>query len=477
MKKISTLLVIVSIISFSSVFSSNTTYVSSQINYYATTEEVNSFLNEIIPIAQKEMKNSGLSAALIIAQAANESGWGQNTLPKQYNNYFGVKRGTSDDNCSNIGEIIQGTGNSVWDGKSVCLESSEGGGKYFRVYDSLEEAIKDRTYKFYCNDRYADVKAATSLMDELNALAYSGYRTGQKGVFDNTYYSRLSAILNERDLSKYDDGISYDGSVPSYIDCNAVTGTPYTGVKTPHLPSTKPTIEDLQTKYINTSYTGDITKGYIYMKYHPDANDGLDTMWNNLPEMEDEPKVVHIIKNIFLQGEKLYGDKKLHFDSYISDGTSTIAPISSLINIDGDYSGSPIAGVLKCTSAFGYRTAFKTTNGNMSSSNHQGIDLGGNPTGTPVLSVADGIVTISTYQSSYGNYIEVDHGNGTRTRYAHLSQRNVKVGDTVTAGSIIGQIGSTGNSTGPHLHFEFRVNGTPVNPQDYVASLSSLTCP
>ena len=81
---------------------------------------------------------------------------------------------------------------------------------------------------------------------------------------------------------------------------------------------------------------------------------------------------------------------------------------------------------------------------------------------------ADGTVSFSGIKGSYGNLIIVDHGNGVETWYGHCSKLYAKVGDAVTAGDVIEAVGSTGNSTGPHLHFEIRINGECVNPQNYV---------
>ena len=82
------------------------------------------------------------------------------------------------------------------------------------------------------------------------------------------------------------------------------------------------------------------------------------------------------------------------------------------------------------------------------------------------------MVTNASYQGAYGNLIKVDHGNGIETWYAHTSKMYVKVGEKVTAGQIIGAVGSTGNSTGAHLHFEIRKNGTRVNAMNYYTELA-----
>lgn len=102
------------------------------------------------------------------------------------------------------------------------------------------------------------------------------------------------------------------------------------------------------------------------------------------------------------------------------------------------------------------------------SSSHQGIDIGA-ATGSSILAAAGGTVTISTYSYSAGNYIMINHGGGIYTAYMHCSELLVKAGQEVTQGQVIGKVGSTGYSTGPHLHFGIRVNGSYVNPTNYVS--------
>ena len=98
---------------------------------------------------------------------------------------------------------------------------------------------------------------------------------------------------------------------------------------------------------------------------------------------------------------------------------------------------------------------------------HTGMDFRGD-TGDPVRATADGNVTVAGLQGGYGKMVEVDHGNGLATRYAHLSDITVKVGQRVRAGFIVGKIGSTGRSTGPHLHYETRVSGDAVDPRRFL---------
>lgn len=98
---------------------------------------------------------------------------------------------------------------------------------------------------------------------------------------------------------------------------------------------------------------------------------------------------------------------------------------------------------------------------------HTGIDFAG-AQGTPVRATGEGRVISAGDQGGYGLAVEVDHGNGVTTRFGHLSRIDVGVGQTVTPGTRLGLIGSTGRSTGPHLHYEVRINGEPVNPQRYI---------
>ncbi|QIQ88250.1 MAG: M23 family metallopeptidase [Erythrobacter sp.] len=98
---------------------------------------------------------------------------------------------------------------------------------------------------------------------------------------------------------------------------------------------------------------------------------------------------------------------------------------------------------------------------------HKGVDLAA-PTGTPVYATADGMIERAEFSRSYGLVIYADHGAGLETRYAHLSKLAVAEGERVKKGDLIGYVGSTGRSTGPHLHYEVRVDGVAVNPIPYM---------
>ena len=98
---------------------------------------------------------------------------------------------------------------------------------------------------------------------------------------------------------------------------------------------------------------------------------------------------------------------------------------------------------------------------------HNGVDLAA-PHGTPVYATADGRVGMAQWYSSYGNYVQIEHGGALQTRYAHLSSYTVQEGEMVRKGDLIGYVGSTGRSTGPHLHYEVRVDGIAVDPTPYM---------
>lgn len=119
---------------------------------------------------------------------------------------------------------------------------------------------------------------------------------------------------------------------------------------------------------------------------------------------------------------------------------------------------TPVSGII--TSRFGNRESIR-------SYGHTGLDIAA-PAGTPIRATAAGEVIFSGYSGGYGYVVKISHGNGIQTYYGHCSELYVSTGDTVEAGNVIAAVGSTGNSTGNHLHFEVRVNGEVVNPQNYL---------
>lgn len=128
-------------------------------------------------------------------------------------------------------------------------------------------------------------------------------------------------------------------------------------------------------------------------------------------------------------------------------------------------SGWPVRGFI--TSGFGPRINPITGGKEF----HEGIDLA-TRLGTPVVAPSNGIVSRAGHESGYGSTVIIDHGYGISTLYAHLSRIDVKTGEIVKRGQIIGRVGDTGFSTGPHLHYEVRVSGIPVNPMRYIAGIT-----
>ena len=125
---------------------------------------------------------------------------------------------------------------------------------------------------------------------------------------------------------------------------------------------------------------------------------------------------------------------------------------------DVKFANLPVSG--RITSRYGEASSLRR-------SKHTGLDIAC-VTGTDIKVVAGGTVTFAARNGSYGNLVKVDHGQGVETWYGHCSKIYAKVGDIVSAGDVIAAVGSTGNSTGPHLHFEIRIDSQTVNPQNYV---------
>lgn len=118
----------------------------------------------------------------------------------------------------------------------------------------------------------------------------------------------------------------------------------------------------------------------------------------------------------------------------------------------------------KINNEFGYR---RNPFGGRNYEFHQGLDIDGNK-GDFVVAPANGVIIKADWQGGYGNLIEIDHGNGLTTRYGHLSRSEVQAGDLVQRGQLIGLVGSTGRSTGPHLHFEVRLDDRAINPRRFL---------
>ncbi len=123
----------------------------------------------------------------------------------------------------------------------------------------------------------------------------------------------------------------------------------------------------------------------------------------------------------------------------------------------------PVTGEIDLSSPFGVRMDPFVHEAAM----HTGLDFRGEM-GEPIHATAAGTVTVAGWTGGYGKMVEIDHGNGLATRFGHLSEIDVNVGEKIRIGQVVGKLGSTGRSTGPHLHYETRINGEPVNPQRFL---------
>ena len=165
--------------------------------------------------------------------------------------------------------------------------------------------------------------------------------------------------------------------------------------------------------------------------------------------------------------EKILQNKIDEYNNQVRQIETEIRSLVGIANFGESYAGGPmqwpIYGHYNITSNFGMRVHPITGVYKL----HTGVDIGASM-GTDFTAIANGVVVKAEYNSAYGNMVIIDHGGGVQTLYAHGSQIVAMLGQTVNAGDVILKVGSTGYSTGPHAHFEVRVNGEPVNPLDYV---------
>ncbi len=184
-----------------------------------------------------------------------------------------------------------------------------------------------------------------------------------------------------------------------------------------------------------------------------------------------------IIKNSRLQ---LLSEEELKLQQQIEEYQKEITAIEkeirllALANVSVQYVGGtmawPVPGYTRITSQFGMRTHPITGVYKL----HTGVDIGA-PMGATFIAANDGLVTYAGWNNAYGNMVIVDHGGGITTLYAHGSEILVQAGETVMQGTPVLKVGSTGYSTGPHAHFEVRINGEYVQPLDYITSYSNQT--
>lgn len=166
-----------------------------------------------------------------------------------------------------------------------------------------------------------------------------------------------------------------------------------------------------------------------------------------------------ITKDLNKQVEKKEEEEAAAAKASMTTNKSTTTSSTKVASLNGvKLTVTPVSGVI--TSRFGNRESIR-------SYSHSGLDIGA-PKGTPIKAAASGTVIFAGYSGGYGYVVKISHGSGIQTYYAHCSKLYVEKGDKVSAGDKIAAVGSTGNSTGNHLHFEVVKNGTSLNPQHYL---------
>lgn len=198
-------------------------------------------------------------------------------------------------------------------------------------------------------------------------------------------------------------------------------------------------VNGVERKYLKTEEQAKQVIEELKKELGEDINFSISTVYTKNLQTENEVEIANISNSII---EELKEEKR-----------------KEEATINGVYlSVNPISGNI--TSRYGSRESIRDHT-------HQGLDIAA-PTGTKIKAVSDGTVSYSGVMGGYGNLIIIDHGNGITSYYGHCSKLLSKVGDKVLAGDVIAEVGSTGNSTGPHLHFEIRQNGKYVNPANYL---------
>lgn len=190
-----------------------------------------------------------------------------------------------------------------------------------------------------------------------------------------------------------------------------------------------------------------------------DYQDTLDAISKEEDEIED--RIVKMSQELAAKEE---AERKAREEAAKKQGNTTpVAPTHPDVSSEGYI--WPVSSH-RISSPFGYRSA-SSTNG-VGSTYHKGIDIAGVGYGTAVHAAKSGTVLLAQYSNSYGNYVVISHGSGSTTLYAHMSSLAVSAGQYVKQGTVVGYTGSTGHSTGPHLHFEITIGGSRVNPAAYL---------
>lgn len=300
-----------------------------------------------------------------------------------------------------------------------------------------------------------------------------------------TYKPTYSVMLNDEFVGYTDDKSKLQDKITAYVEEGDSKFVAF--VELEKLPEYKMCLVKKNTKATdNEIFAKVIEGGTPYYKYYAISVDGQEKQY--VATFEEAEEIINQLKaknsknkdniayapkystelkdfatietavNTLYEATPVAKPKKVTSSSkkYASSGSVTTSKKMDYSNTAlGISLVRPVSGII--TSRFGVR----------SRGTHTGLDIAASK-GTPIKAAAGGTVTYSGYKGSYGNLLVISHGNGVTTYYAHCNTLNVKAGQSVSQGQVIATVGSTGNSTGPHLHLEVRVNGVAKNPQNYV---------
>ena len=275
----------------------------------------------------------------------------------------------------------------------------------------------------------------------------------EKGENQNTAFVQIDSLpqykicLLKRDVASNDESIfnTIKSGGTTYYRYYAILDNQEEKVYTPYFTEAEEIVNQLKEK--NSANIDNITISEKYdteLKVMDNVDDAVSTLYSE-PEKVETPKVT-------VASTKSTSSRK-------STGTvNTAMTISGTKVALGISLSKPVSGII--SSRFGVRSSIR-------SSAHTGLDIA-TSTGTPVKAAAAGTVTFAGWKGSYGNLMVITHSNGVQTYYGHCSKLYLSAGAKVSQGQTIAAVGPTGTSTGPHLHFEIRVNGIAYNPQNYL---------
>lgn len=311
-------------------------------------------------------------------------------------------------------------------------------------------------------DKEMEIKTLEAQEKELLKYLQKAERELEKS---NKRYNEQKELLDKRLIALYEMGSA------SYLDV---------------LLSSKSISEFLSNYYLITEIaeadTTLLENVYEEKIYNEKLNETLNSKKKALDDsIEQKESNAILLENMsIIRTNKLQSltEEEFALEQMVEEYQKQVADIETEIrllaiaNVGSEYVGGsmawPVPGYTRITSPFGMRTHPITGVYKL----HTGCDIGA-PYGAQFIAANNGIVTYAGYNTAYGNMVIIDHGGGVTTLYAHGSKILVNVGDVVSQGTPILEVGSTGYSTGPHAHFEVRINGEYVQPLDYITSYSS----